>query len=307
MSNQPLVVAIIVNWNQKNLLELAIKSLLNSEYPNIKIIVVDNASKDGSVEMVRNFYSNVILIDNNKNLGFSRGNNQGIEVALRVGADFLFFLNNDATIAPRCLSSLVSIFQSDPKCGSASPFILYADKSDTIWFGGGEVSLWSGIVKHLHIRKKMSDNYKNATTEYITACAMMVRSETIQQVGGFDERYALYSEDVDLSLRIRKAGWSLNITPGALAFHSVSASTGGGLSPFKAFYRARSTAILLRRWGPWWVWCVVPIFGTIGLLGITAGLIVKGQPNIIPALWQGIYRGLTGAKIPEKYQLEFTK
>ncbi len=306
MMEAPLIVAIIVNWNRKELLSEAISSLVEDGYSNIKIVVVDNASADDSIEMVRSIWPDVFIIENAQNLGYSKGNNQGIEVAHQLGADFLLFLNNDATIKPGCLTELISIFKADPECGAASPFIVYADKPDLIWFGGGEVSLWNGRVSHKHIRTKFIPVlYHTETTEYITGCALLVRGIAIREIGGFDERFTLYNEDVDLCLRFRKAGWSLKVTPLALALHQVSASTGGGLSPLKAFYRARSTAILMKKWIPWWVWGILPIAGFVGLLIVSIGLILKRQASIAKALWQGVINGFTNSSIPPAFRLDF--
>lgn len=307
MTNQPLVVAIIVNWNRKDLLAEAISSLLNDGYTNLKIIVIDNASSDGSVDYVRQKSQDVFVIENKRNVGYSRGNNQGITIARDLGADYFFFLNNDATLMPGCLGELVRIFKDNPQCGAASPFIVYADNPDMIWFGGGEVSLWSGQVRHKHIRMELdTSNYKIETTDYITGCALMVRRSALDVIGGFDEIFALYSEDVDLCLRLRKSGWQLIVTPLALAVHRVSASTGGGLSPLKAFYRARSTALLLKRWAPPLAWGILPIAGTLGLLAVSVGLLARWQISILKAIWSGIFYGMLGNKIPVRYRLDFT-
>ncbi len=306
MNHAPLVAVIIVNWNRRELLNAAMASLAQDGYSNIRTIVIDNGSTDGSVELIKASFPNVIIIENSQNLGYSQGNNQGIETAHSIGAEFLFFLNNDATLKPGCLRELVSLFAAHPRCGAASPFIVYADKPEIIWFGGGEVSLWSGQVRHKHIRQRFDLNYYAVeTTEYISGCALMIRSLALKDVGGFDERYALYSEDVDLCLSLRRAGWELRVTPKAIAAHRISSSTGGELSPVKAFYRARSTAILIKRWAPLWAWAALPFAGLIGLLIVSAGLIIKGHLPTTFALWRGLASGFMGSNIPKKFRLDF--
>lgn len=306
MHEIPLITVIIVNWNRRDLLIKAVASVLNDGYPNVQVVVIDNGSKDLSVEAVRERFPNVVVQANAENLGYSRGNNQGINLAIEMKADYLMFLNNDAALLPGTLKKLLDLFVQNPKCGASSPFIVYAGQPDTIWYGGGSVSLWNGQVRHTFIRRKLNEVAKGTTiTGYITGCAMMVRSNAILESGKFDDSYVLYSEDVDLCLRLRKKGWKLLVTNEAIALHDVSSSTGGGMSPLKAFYRARSTALLLKRWAPRWMWAIVPFAGSIGLLIVLTGLIISGKIGIANSIVRGIFNGLTGRPIPDRFKLEF--
>jgi len=300
----PRVAVIVVNWNRKDLTAETIESLLADGYPNLQIIVVDNGSSDGSAEYLDKRFPRIRQIKYARNLGFALGNNQGIEVALASNADYIFFLNNDATVNPGAIHTLVELLEQKPEVGAVGPFIVYSKEPDKIWFGGGLVSLWSGAILHLHIRQRFEPGkYQARPTEYITGCAFMARARLIKELGGFDPEYLLYSEDVDLSLRFRKAGWSLWVTPEAIVKHQVSASTGGGITPLKSYYRARSTALLLKRWAPWWGWVGLPLLGTVGALAMTARLIMQFRWRAVLPLWRGVIGGILGLKPAKRYRL----
>jgi len=300
----PRVAVIVVNWNRKDLTAETIESLIEDGYPELQIIVVDNGSKDGSADFLAIKFPKIRIIRYNRNLGFARGNNQGIEVALAADADYLFFLNNDATVVPGCIRTLVDLLEETPTAGAVGPFIVYSKEPDKIWFGGGLVSLWSGAILHSHIRKRLSvSNYRNQPTEYITGCAFLVRARLIRSLGGFDAGFLLYSEDVDLSLRLRSAGWELWVTPEAIVKHQVSASTGGGITPLKSYHRARSTAVLLKRWAPRWVWLTLPIFGSFGALAMSLKLILQMHWTSVIPLWRGAVGGMLGLEPAKRYKL----
>lgn len=301
---QPNVTVIIVNWNNKELTIEAVKSVLTSDYQNLSVIVVDNGSIDGSAETLEAHFPNITVLRNDQNEGFAGGNNRGIERALTTDAEFLFFLNNDATIESNTITELVEVFDRSPNISGAGPYIFYHDKPGTIWFGGGSVRLWLGWIGHRHIRKQFrSDQHEPAVSDYLTGCAFMSRADFIRETGGFDDRYEMYVEDVDLSLKLRKHGRTLWVTPMAKAFHRVSSSAGGELSPFKAFHRGRSSALLFKRWLKLWEYPSLVICGFCGAVYISLKLVFRNRLPTITAIWHGIVNGLTGSNIPAKYKL----
>jgi GT2 family glycosyltransferase len=302
----PLIATIIPNWNGKELLRLALESLLLDGYPDQMVIVIDNGSTDGSREMMRDDYPDVVLISNVRNRGFARANNQGIEAALRSGADFCFFLNNDATVEPGCLGTLIDAMAAEPDVGAVAPLIVYADHPDLIWYGGGVVSLRTGYIGHRFIRKpRNAGDLESGATDYLTGCALMVRSDVLRQVGGFDTSYPLYCEDVDLSLNILKAGKRITFWKDGVVRHKVSSSSGGGISPLKAYHRGRSTALLLKRWAPGSAWLTLTFTGTLGLAASSLKLIFSGKVIASSALIRGVIGGMLNLNQPECYRLEF--
>ena len=127
---------VVLNFNGKNTLIDCLSSIFQSDYLNFEVIVVDNDSKDGSLEQARSLFSRIHFIKNPSNTGFSQGNNIGIRYALEKFVDYIFILNNDTTIEKTTLSSLVCAIKDNPSVGIASPVILTSNDIN-IWFAGG--------------------------------------------------------------------------------------------------------------------------------------------------------------------------
>ena len=303
--NEPKVAVVIVNWNRKDLLLEAIGSCYAADYSNLTMILVDNGSEDGSIAAVKDAYPETVIIANKDNLGFARGSNQGLEKAIDMDMDYILFLNNDATVETNAIQQLVDLLETHTKAAAAAPYIFYHNRQGLIWYGGGIVAFWRGLIAHRHIRRKFNpQKHKQRETDYLTGCVFMIKADVLRNVGGFDLSLGMYSEDVDLSLRIRHAGWELWVTPDARSFHRVSASTGGELSPFKAFHRGRSNALLVRRWARWWEYPTLILGGLLGVGIITLRLIFSGRILTVFALIGGVFSGFLDLGIPRRFQLK---
>lgn len=201
----PKIFVIILNFNGIKTLADCLGSVFQSDYPNFEIVVVDNDSNDGSFEQARNQFSRVHFIKNSQNIGFSKGNNIGIRYALEKFADYVFILNNDTIIERSTISSLEKFARLNPNAGVISPLIF--DNNNEIWFAGGKIS-WRKM-KTEHVLKFPSQ--ETCSTEYISGCAMFVKKEVFKKAGLFDERFFLYYEDADFSVRAKKSGYMLII------------------------------------------------------------------------------------------------
>jgi len=301
----PAVVAVIVNFNGGEIVLETIESLQASNYPELNIIVVDNNSHDRSAERISSEYPKVLLIRNKKNLGFAIGCNQGMEAGFEQSAEHILFINSDATVEENTISGLVEVLLSKQKAGAVTPVILYHDKRDMIWYGGGYVLIYLGAVGHLFLRKTYKQkNLRFNQTDYLTGCIFLARSSVLRDIGGFDDSFGLYSEDVDLSIRMRESGWELWIDPDIKSYHRVSASMGGELSPFKAFYRSRSMLLLFKKHAPNWWWTLPLMFGFFGGTMISLKLLFRGKIKAVFALWNGSISGIFGLEIPTKYKMK---
>lgn len=209
----PKVFVLILNFNGKDALCACLSSVFKSDYQNFEVVVVDNDSGDGSFEEARNMFSKAHYIKNPENYGFAKGNNIGLRFALEKFADYVFVLNNDATIEKETISNLVKAAEENSDCGIASPVIF--DRENKIWFAGGTIN-WRKM-KTGHLGQLQSD--KPYSTQYISGCAMLVKKEVCKKIGLFDERYFLYYEDADFSLRAKKSGFDLLIVPQARTNH----------------------------------------------------------------------------------------
>ena len=183
-------------------------------YPNFEVVVVDNNSKDGSLELARLNFPRATFIKNEQNLGFSVGNNIGIRYSLERMADFVLLLNNDTEVERDFLAKLLAHANIHKRAGVLSPLVFFG-QSENIWFSGGKID-WLRM-KTVHIKEKLKNDF--FSSDFISGCAMLVRAEVFRKVGLLDEDFFLYWEDVDFSLRTKKAGFDLSIVANAHIRH----------------------------------------------------------------------------------------
>jgi len=245
----PRVFIIIVNWNgEADTLE-CLRSLRRDTYENKGIIVVDNGSSDGSVVSIAREFPEVTLIETKCNLGFTGGNNVGIDRALRAGADYLYLLNNDTVSEEGAMSALVTAAQASKEFGLLTPLILYHDAPGDAWFAGSRIDLSRGTAVHDNQQPPSRDG---GTVEiaWASGCAMLIPAEVARSLHGFDNRFFLNWEDVDLSLRVRDAGLRVGLVPSARIRHKVSRSL-NTVKLHGLYYSVRNNLLLiLKHSGP---------------------------------------------------------
>jgi GT2 family glycosyltransferase len=243
--SEPLVYIIVLNWNGKTLILDCLKSLQKITYPNAKVLVVDNGSTDDSVVSVQEQYPAVEILALPSNLGFAKGNNAGFEFARKYHPQFVIFLNNDTIVDPGFIEPLLQPFKDDSAVGQTVPKIYYADKPNLIWFGGSTIYLLLGLIKHDGIRCADGPRFNHAKeVDYATGCCLCMRTDDYASLNGFDESFPMYSEDVDLSLRLKKMGRKILFIPKSKIWHKVSASVGGSFS-FKKWMKKSSAKLKL--------------------------------------------------------------
>jgi GT2 family glycosyltransferase len=206
---------IIVNYNSgENIIE-CIQSILHSKKIKPYIIIVDNASRDNSLENCKINFPNLTYIYNTHNIGFAAGANIGARFALERNALTITFCNPDAILDPDCAFELTKIILSG-KADLISP-IIYKYNSSIPWFEGGKISFY----KHraIHKKQKLIKDKKLLSSEYISGCVMTIAPKVFEDIGLFDERFFLYYEDADLSLRAQQKNFTLAIVPTAKAWH----------------------------------------------------------------------------------------
>ena len=214
------VTAIIVNWNDKDVIVECIQSLLDQNRNKIDIIISDNGSKDDSVEFIRKRFPSIKIIENGENLGFGSAINRGLGLAK---GDYLLFLNSDLKLHSKCVGELAKVLESDPNVGGTIPKILHIDQQNTINSLGVLIN-YTGIA-YPNLLGQKDPGYQEP---FESACGgiFMLRREVYETVGGFDEDLFLYHEDHDLSWRIRLAGWHLKVIPEAIMYHHYKFNKG---------------------------------------------------------------------------------
>ncbi|MBA4312068.1 MAG: glycosyltransferase family 2 protein [Chlorobiaceae bacterium] len=267
MNHPPLVYIIVLTWNGKSDTIECLQSLQKLSYPNYKIIVVDNASIDGTADEVMRLYPSVELVRNSSNLRFAGGNNIGINIALKKKADYVLLLNNDTIVDVNFLSHLIEAAESDEHVGMAGPKIYYHSDQKRIWYAGGKIDWWTGSVSHLGVREIDKGQFiKLKYTDYVTGCALLVKREVVEKIGLLDESYFIYGEDADWSLRTAGAGYKLLFVPQAILWHKVSVSTGGHFSWFKNWNKLKSQLRFLFRYAKPYHWLTIPLLLPLNIL-----------------------------------------
>jgi hypothetical protein len=199
-----------------------------------EVIVVDNASSDGSPELVRERFPDVRLLELPENRGFGAANNAGIEVA---GGRYVLLLNSDAWPVGDGIDSLVAFADRRPRAGAVGPRLLHPDGSLQRSVRGYP-TLWRLATEYFFLRKLAPrseifngfyaggfDHDHEREAEFLMGAVLLVRREALDAVGGFDEQFFLFSEETDLCYRLRRAGWSVLFTPEAEFVHVGGAST----------------------------------------------------------------------------------
>lgn len=246
------VYVIVVNWNNAGDTIRCLESLSGVNVTEMRVLVVDNGSTDGSADTIRKRFPQYGLLELETNRMYGGGCNAGFELARKEGAEYVIFLNNDTVVDPGFLEPLISSFRDHDAVAITVPRIYYMDFPDRLWYAGGEVDLRMGRVAHRGIRKKDGERFDRACeTEYATGCCLAMRVSDFSRFQGFDERFALYGEDVDLSLRVREAGKRVLYVPASRVWHSVSASGAGELDVRKLWRKNLSLLRVLAKHRAW--------------------------------------------------------
>jgi N-acetylglucosaminyl-diphospho-decaprenol L-rhamnosyltransferase len=224
---------VILNWNVRALLERCLTSIRSARYA-IEIVVVDNASTDGSVALVRGTYPQVTLIVNEVNRGFTGGNNQGLAAAQ---GRYALVLNPDTEIVGGALDRLVDYLEAHPQVGAVGPMLLNPDRSiqpsrrrfPTVLTGFFESTWLQGLAPRGVLRRYyMEDVPANVVQEvdWLNGACTLFRRAALDQVGGYDEaNFFMYSEELDLCRRIKAAGWRIVYVPDAQVIHHAGKSS----------------------------------------------------------------------------------
>lgn len=242
----PLVSIVSVQYGHPDVTIEMVKSLRKITYPNIEIIIVDNDSPDEHPEIVKEECPEIIYIESDKNLGFAGGNNLGFRKAK---GKYILMLNNDTEVEPHFLEPLVNKMENNSKIGIVSPKIRFYHTPDTLQYVGYEpinpITQRGGAKG---FGKKDTGQYEeDAEASYGHGAAMMIPIEVIKKVGLMADLFFLYYEELDWAHRIRDAGYKIFYVHNSLIYHKESISTGGRVSPLKAYYLTRNRILYMRR------------------------------------------------------------
>lgn len=270
----PLVSIIIVNWNGLRFLDNCLSSADNQSYQDFEVILIDNGSIDGSVELVRVNFPDVIIIENKENLGFAKANNQGIEIAR---GKYIATLNNDTKLDKNWLSNLVNAAESsERRVGMWAPKILSMQERTKIDSVGGLLIYRDGIARGRGRGKEDKGQFdKEEEILFPSACSALYRKDMVDEIGYFDEDFFAYCEDSDLGFRARLAGWNAVSVPDAVVYHHYSGST-GKYSETKAFLVERNHLWLAIKIFPVTMLALTPFYTSLRWL-VQANNVIRGK------------------------------
>ncbi len=238
---------IILNWNARKLTqsELENVSKLKTGSHEVECLVIDNGSTDDSLEKLSIYQlpnMNYKFMETNENLGYAGGNNVGLKHSLKNNFDYTILLNNDVVLPEDLIIKLVDIAEKDKKIGLLSPKMYFAkgyefhkdrykeeDLGKVIWFAGGVMDWKNMYTDHRGVDEVDSGQYnEEAEVDSINGACLLMRNKLISDIGLLKEKYFMYWEDADYSIRAKKAGWKVLYTPETFIWHKVSSSSAVG-------------------------------------------------------------------------------
>jgi len=231
----PLISIIIVTWNAKELLKNCLISLYNQTYKNFEIIVVDNASKDNTVQMIEREFPEVKLVRLNENKGFTGGNIEGLK---KTKGEFIALLNNDAEASPQWLETLIKPMFEDEKVGICTSKVIIKGTNILDSAGSGLTTAFSGFKIGMGEKADLYNEKRYVLGGY--ACACLYRKKMLDEIGFFDEDFVFNHEDTDLDFRAFLSGWKCVYVPDAIVEHRVSATL-GYMSAESVYYFSRNS------------------------------------------------------------------
>ena len=252
---------VVVSYNTAALLRTCLRSIRADVGPSREVFVVDNASTDGSAEVVRTEFPDVRLIGNATNVGFTRANNQALRLAR---GRYLLLLNPDAELRPGSLAALVDYLDANPGVGVVGPRLYYPDgalqssrrRFPTLATGFVESTVLQRWLPRLDLlaRYYCDDLPSDRVCEvdWVVGACMLVRSEAAAQVGYLDERFFMYSEELDWCRRLKSAGWGVAYTPDAEVVHHESRSAEQNLARRDILFNESKVRYFAKHYGRFW-------------------------------------------------------
>lgn len=290
-----LVAAVVVTWNGGEVTRACVASLKRSEGVSLRILVVDNASREEERQALREEYAgdrDVELLFLDENRHFAGGVNAGARGAIELGATHLLFLNNDTELAPDCVRLLVEAADADPGAGVIGPALLDVRPPHRPLSLGERYATWSLAVPRTLLKVRRRGDGRPYRVGGVMGSVIMATRECFLRVGPYREDLLVYYEEVDFCLRARALGYRPLLVPAAVALHDGMRGFTSGLQPYAARLKCRNQILLVRDHGGLGSWLAfVPIFA--GLVGASALLYAaRGRGDVVRAMARGVADGI---------------
>lgn len=297
MSSGERVAIIIVVWNNYPDTQDCLRSLETIRYPEYKIVVVDNGSTDNSGELVKNNFRDVIVLRNNENLGYTGGCNTGLSFAFNnLAANYCLILNND-TVSPceNFLEVLVNAASQHKNNGIVAPVVCDYTDPKIVQSAGVQVNLFLGRA-----RPNTNKSADLSCWDAVHGCAFLVKKEVFEVIGGLDDQFYLYWEEIDYCLRVKESGYQIVVSPDTYLLHKSGKSIGGKGSLY-TYYFYRNRLLLMRKHAKLINWFtlipLLPIYAMIHVVKSgSEGNSYWGAALAIRDGWIDFYRGKFGRR-----------
>jgi GT2 family glycosyltransferase len=298
-STHPKVTIVISNWNGKKDTVECLESIRKIGYPNYEVILIDNASTDGSSVFLRKKFPEIKLFDNKENLGFAGGNNVGIQYAMKKGTDYVLLLDNDTKVDQNFLTELVEVSQNNPRIGIVGPKIYFYHNPKQIVCIGANFNFWTG--QSSLIGYKQFDNGQFDTiryVDYVSGCALLIKRDTIKKIGILYARYHSYYEETEWCVRAREAGYKVCSVPKAKIWHKVS-TTARKISGYSQYYKTRNRFWFMKRNSSSVQFISFVIYFFLKDFLMTSGslIVIHKDSKLLQSFLKGIFDGLIGSMI----------
>ncbi|EMP5337311.1 glycosyltransferase family 2 protein [Citrobacter freundii] len=282
-----MIYIVVLNWNGAEDTSLCVKSLIDMDYKEYKIIVVDNKSTDSSYDRLKGVFNDycsensnfievefkdvdqyvtkdndkIILISADKNRGYAGGNNIGIKMALnQPDMEYVWVLNNDTEVDKNALKSVVKKCATNNQIGICGSRLIYFNDRTMQQGLGGLHNKWLCTTKHYEMGrytdKKYDEDIVSDEIDYIIGAAMLFSRKCLESVGLMHEDYFLYYEELDICIRARRMGFKLGVCTDSLVYHKIGASTDGGKSEIADYCSIKNRLLFTRRFFPKYYWLV---------------------------------------------------
>lgn len=291
-STLPRVAAVIVNYNGKEVTLQAVESLRQMTYPNFDLVVLDNASTDGSSEALTQAYPDLKQLRVEVNKGSSSGYAAGFRWAFDNGYDYVLLLNNDIEVQPDMLDRLVEVAESDPRIGVVGPKCYFHGDRQRLWSAGGILRFRESITRERGYGEIDRGQYdRDAEVDYINGCAILIKRSAGEAAGVWDPIFFICVDDADFCTRVKQKGFRCVYVHRAVLYHMVSYTT-GGYTPGRNFLFGRSSALYARRYAKPWNWLTFFAFSTAAFGVAFLRELRKGNQAAAVAKLKGIREGL---------------
>lgn len=294
------VAAIVVNYNGKEVTLQAVESLRQMTYPAFDLVVLDNASTDGSPEALAAAYPDLKQLKVEVNRGSSSGYAAGFRWAFENGYDYALLLNNDIEVEPDMLDRLVEVAERDPGIGVTGPKCYFHGDRQRLWSAGGKLRFRESITHERGYGEIDRGQYdRDAEVDYVNGCAILIKREAAEAAGSWDPLFFICVDDADFCTRVKRKGFRCVYAHRAVLYHMVAYTT-GGYSPGRNFQFGRSSTLYVRRYGRPWNWLTFLGFSFAAFVVAYLRELRKGNQAAAVAKIQGLREGLRTDPKPQE-------